>query len=258
MNPIRDFAQMTAHLQSLSHRKRVVVVCPNDPHTEYAVSRALEEGIADFVLVADARFAAHAEEMRSRCPEHVDVLVVATPDEAAALAVKIVREQKADILMKGLINTDNLLRAVLNKETGILPKGEVLTHVAVAHVPTYPKLLIFSDAAVIPRPTLAQFKAMIRYAVGVAHCWGVEEPRIALLHCSEKINEKFPRCHTAQQSFRRIQCKCTGYDHQNHIAFFYHIIVRIQKGYPCFFRLIFYNISLFRMILHHIISINFF
>lgn len=186
MNPIRDFAQMTAHLQSLSHRKRVVVVCPNDPHTEYAVSRALEEGIADFVLVADARFAAHAEEMRSRCPEHVDVLVVATPDEAAALAVKIVREQKADILMKGLINTDNLLRAVLNKETGILPKGEVLTHVTVAHVPTYPKLLIFSDAAVIPRPTLAQFKAMIRYAVGVAHCCGVEEPRIALLHCSEK------------------------------------------------------------------------
>lgn len=192
MNPIRDFAQMTAHLQSLSHRKRVVVVCPNDPHTEYAVSRALEEGIADFVLVADARFAAHAEEMRSRCPEHVDVLVVATPDEAAALAVKIVREQKADILMKGLINTDNLLRAVLNKETGILPKGEVLTHVTVAHVPTYPKLLIFSDAAVIPRPTLAQFKAMIRYAVGVAHCCGVEEPRIALLHCSEKSTRSFP------------------------------------------------------------------
>lgn len=192
MNPIKDFAQMTAYLQSLSTKKRVVVVCPNDPHTEYAVLRALQEGIAEFILVADCRFVNRAEEIQKQYPQSVEVLVSATPDDAAKLAVQIVREGKADILMKGLINTDNLLHAVLNKETGILPKGEILTHITVAHVPTYPKLLVFSDAAVIPRPTLAQFKAIIRYATDVAHSCGVEEPRIALLHCSEKINEKFP------------------------------------------------------------------
>lgn len=192
MNPIKDFAQMTAYLQSLSTKKRVVVVCPNDPHTEYAVLRALQEGIAEFILVADCRFVNRAEDIQKQYPQSVEVLVSATPDDAAKLAVQIVREGKADILMKGLINTDNLLHAVLNKETGILPKGEILTHITVAHVPTYPKLLVFSDAAVIPRPTLAQFKAIIRYATDVAHSCGVEEPRIALLHCSEKINEKFP------------------------------------------------------------------
>ena len=51
MNPIKDFAQMTAYLQSYSERKRVVVVCPNDPHTEYAVLRALKERLTEFVLI---------------------------------------------------------------------------------------------------------------------------------------------------------------------------------------------------------------
>ena len=77
------------------------------------------------------------------------------PDEAAREAVRIVREGGADILMKGIINTDNLLHAILDKEKGLLPKGKILTHLAVMEIPTYHKLLFFSDAAVIPRPTLA-------------------------------------------------------------------------------------------------------
>ena len=198
---------MTAHLQSFSTRKRVVVVCPNDPHTEYAVLRALKEGIAEFLLISDTRFAARAEDIRNQYPRYVEVLVTATPDEAAVMAVQMIREGRADILMKGLINTDNLLHAVLNKETGILPRGETLTHITVAHVPTYPKLLIFSDAAVIPRPTLEQFKAILRYAVEVAHSCGIEEPRIALLHCSEKVNAKFP--HTLDYAILK-ECALEG------------------------------------------------
>lgn len=192
MNPIKDFAQMTAYLQSYSERKRVVVVCPNDPHTEYAVLRALKERLAEFVLITDSHYAARVEDIRNQYPQDVEMFVVPTPDDAAALAVQMVREGKADIMMKGLINTDNLLHAVLNKQTGILPQGEILTHITVAHIPTYPKLLIFSDAAVIPRPNLAQFKAIIRATTEVAHSCGVEEPRIALLHFCEKVNEKFP------------------------------------------------------------------
>lgn len=62
-------------------------------------------------------------------------------DEAAREAVRIVREGGADILMKGIINTDNLLRAILDKEHGLLPKGKILTHLAVMQIPTYDKLL---------------------------------------------------------------------------------------------------------------------
>ena len=165
MEPIRSFDQLTQHLQTLNRRKRIAVVCANDPNTEYAIARSLEEGIA--------------------VPEE-------DPDTAARRAVQIVRDGEADILMKGIINTDNLLHAILDKEHGLLPKGKILTHLAVVQIPTYDKLLFFSDAAVIPRPTLQQRIEMIQYAIRTCRHFGIRQPRIALIHCTEKVSAKFP------------------------------------------------------------------
>ena len=68
----------------------------------------------------------------------------------------------------------------------------MLSHITVAQIPTYKKLLFFSDAAVIPRPTLEQFEAMLLYDLEVCRRMGIEAPRVALIHCTEKVNEKFP------------------------------------------------------------------
>lgn len=192
MNPIQNFHQLTSYLKSLNHRKRVAVVCPHDPHTEYAVKRALEEGFAEFILVADKCYVHRAEVIRDEYPSFVKVYEADNMDVAARKAVELIRCGEADILMKGIINTDNLLKAVLDKEKGLLPKGRVLTHITLAQIPAYPKFIFFSDSAVIPRPTYEQFRAMILYAVSVCHHCGLEEPRVALIHCSEKVNEKFP------------------------------------------------------------------
>ena len=192
MEPIQDFSGLESRLRAMKERKRVVVVCPNDPHTEYVIIRSLREGFADFLLVADTPHVLNAEYIRQQYPDHVKVFEASSPDVAAQEAVLLVREGHADVLMKGIINTDNLLRAVLNKEHGLLPKGRVLSHVTVAQIPTYNKLLFFSDAAVIPNPNLDQFDAMIRYNVEVCRKMGIEAPRVALIHCTEKINEKFP------------------------------------------------------------------
>ena len=169
-----------------------MVVCPNDPHTEYVITRSLHEGFADFLLVADTPHLLNSEYIRMQYPDHVKVYEATSPDKAAQEAVSLIREGHADVLMKGIINTDNLLRAVLNKEHGILPKGNVLSHITVAQIPTYKKLLFFSDAAVIPRPTLEQFEAMLLYDLEVCRRMGIEAPRVALIHCTEKVNEKFP------------------------------------------------------------------
>ena len=105
----------------------------------------------------------------------------------------MVRSGEADILMKGLINTDVLLRAILNRETGILRQGRVLTHIAMAEIPKYDKILFFTDAAVIPVPTQEQRRQQIGYVNYVCHALGIDEPRIALIHCAEKVSEKiFP------------------------------------------------------------------
>lgn len=192
MEPIQDFATLISRLRTFKKRIRVAVVCPNDAHTEYVILRSLQEGFAEFLLVADTPHLINSEYIHRQYPEHVKVYEASNPDTAAQEGVSLVREGHADVLMKGIINTDNLLRAVLNKEHGLLPAGNVLSHVTVAQIPLYNKLLFFSDAAVIPRPQLKHFDAMIKYNMEVCRGMGIPEPRVALIHCTEKINEKFP------------------------------------------------------------------
>ena len=95
-------------------------------------------------------------------------------EECARRAVALCKNGEADILMKGLINTDVILRAILDRETGILRPGHVLTHIAMAEIPRYEKLLFFTDAAVIPVPTDAQRRQQIHYVNYVCHALGIE------------------------------------------------------------------------------------
>lgn len=192
MEPLHDFSGLTRKLRSQNRRKRVVVVCPDDPHTEYVISRALHESIADFLLVSDAEHVQTSLFIQEAFPENVKVIKASSVEDAAREAVSIVKHGSADILMKGLINTDTLLRAVLDKENGLLPKGNVLSHVTLTQIPLYNKFLLFSDAAVIPKPTLEQFDSMIKYDIEICHKLGIAEPRIALINSSEKVNPKFP------------------------------------------------------------------
>ena len=173
-------------------RKRVAVVWAADESTQYAIVRSLDDGFIDAIMVGCREQLEQLEGFK-RHAAHITYVDTDDRDEAAKLAVALVREGKANILMKGLINTDNLLKAVLNKETGILPKGNVLTHVTTAYIPGYERLLMFTDAAVIPCPTREQRIEQVKYVAALSRSMGVEEPKIALIHCSEKVNEKhFP------------------------------------------------------------------
>ena len=170
MQPIKTLNDMIVFLQQRGDRKRVAVVCANDASTRYAVEKGQEMGFIE--------------------PLYVDG---PDKDECARRAVAMCKNGEADILMKGLINTDNLLRAILNKDTGILRPGRVLTHICMAEIPKYEKLLFFTDAAVIPIPSQAQRRQQIGYVNYVCHALGIEEPRISLIHCAEKVSEKtFP------------------------------------------------------------------
>lgn len=190
MESIKSFYELTTYLQTSNSRKKIAVICANDPNTEYAIARSLEEGIAEFIMIGDSAILRKYPTLK-KYPEYVKTIHIENPDEAAREAVKLVREGGADILMKGIINTDNLLHAILDKEKGLLPKGKILTHLSVVQIPTYHKLLFFSDAAVIPRPTLQQRIEMIWYAIKTCHHFGICQPRIVLIHFSEKVSAKF-------------------------------------------------------------------
>lgn len=190
MNMIHQLSDMTDALRRLPSGQSVAVVCGRDAATLDALRRAVDEGVAQAVFVGDA------EAVRRNVPDLVargaTVVDAATPAEAAARAVALVREGRADVLMKGLVGSDVVLRAVLDKQAGMLAPGAVLTHLAVAQLPAYGKLLFFTDAAVIPYPTQEQREAQVGYAVDACRRFGVEQPRVALVHCSEKASDKFP------------------------------------------------------------------
>ena len=166
---IKSFLELQERLQQSGQKHRIAAVCANDEATRESLRMAEEAGLAEAVYVDDN-----------------------DPTVAAANAVAMIRRGEADILMKGLIGTDQLLRAILNKETGLLPKGNVMTHMVMAELERYHKLLFMTDVAVIPYPTHEQRMEQVRYAAQICRNMGIEEPRIALLHCAEHGGKQFP------------------------------------------------------------------
>ena len=190
MEIIKSFESMLNHLAQQEERKRVAVVWAADYNSQVSVQRALEAGFIDAIFVGCQKEVEQNDDIMCYA-DHVFFEPADDADGAARRAVEMVHEGKVDVLMKGLINTDNLLHVVLNKETGILPRGRVLTHITAAMLPSYDKLLFFTDSAVIPYPTHEQRIQQVHYIVDLCHKMGIEEPRIALNHCTEKVNEKY-------------------------------------------------------------------
>ncbi len=193
MKTIKSFQDIISHLQSVEEKKTVAVVWAEDDVTRSAVLKGLEAGIITVTFVG-CRQEIEADERFAQYKSQFTIIDAADRDDAAAKAVAEVREDRANVLMKGLLNTDNLLRAVLNKETGILPKGNVLTHVTVAEIPELQRLLLFTDAAVLPNPTVEQRIEQVKYVTKIAHALHIDEPKISLIHCSEKVDERHFPC----------------------------------------------------------------
>ena len=191
MKPLRNFSELVSMFSSMETKKTVAFVCPDDEASAEVVTRCLEKDLARFLLIASKKGCDKCAALIAKFPQ-ATLFETEGVDEASRLGVSLVREGKADVLMKGSVNTDNLLRAVLDKENGLLQPGNVMTHVTAVEAPAYDKLLFVSDVAVIPRPTLEQFDTMIKYDTTLVRHLGIEHPRVALIHFTEKVNQKFP------------------------------------------------------------------
>lgn len=187
MELIHNFTALTAHLAARRRRLRVAIVLGTDASTRYAVRRAADQGFVEPIFVGGREELLRHAEIR-HLEARATFLDASDDAAAAAQAVSLVREGRADVLMKGLVRTDVLLHAVLHKEQGILPRGRVLTHIACANLRRYEKLLFFTDAAVIPFPTQAQRYEQVRYAARLCRKFGIAEPKIVLTHCTEKVD----------------------------------------------------------------------
>ena len=190
MESISNFAELTSHLRSINCRKRLAVANAVDTHTLDAVLMAVELGIVEAFLIGDVASIESPRLFEHDLSPHIHIIDVPEVHEATLEAVRMVKLGEADILMKGLVNTDVLLRAILDKEKGLLPTGNVLTYNAALEIPNYHKLIFFSDPVVIPSPNLAQRTAMIKYAIASAYKFGIVKPKVALIHATEIANPK--------------------------------------------------------------------
>ena len=119
--------------------------------------------------------------------------VIDAPDgrAAAARAVELVRQGKAELLMKGSLHTDELLAAVVARDTG-LRTGRRISHVFIMDVPTYHKVLIVTDAAINIAPTLEEKTDICQNAIDLAIALGLEQPKVAILAAVETVNSNMP------------------------------------------------------------------
>ena len=194
---------MTFKEIKITQCSNVALVCPHDSHTEYVVERALNEGIAHFVLFATKAISNHLQMVIDEHAGKVTVVSCADDVEASNLAVAAVKRGDADVLMKGTISSDILLHAVLNKQCGLLEPGAVMTHITIAEIPSFNRMLMFSDAAVLPQPTLKQFHAIVSECAAACRRLGIKQPRIALTNCAEKVNPKFEHTISYVEIMRR-------------------------------------------------------
>ena len=184
---LKTFSEIFAELQGRGTKKRMVAAWGVDSHTIAAAAKAVELGLADVTLVGDENLIAEA------CREEgVDVAkftIVHNPVELASVAqaVQMIRDGQGDFLMKGLCSTDKFLRAILNKETGLLPPKGTLTHCTTLEIPSYHKLLFVGDVAVIPAPDFKQKQVIMNCLVQAAKSVGVDKPKVAILAATEQV-----------------------------------------------------------------------
>src|SRR5207344_686911 len=164
------------------------------PCEETALAGAVDAGAQGLIvpiLVGPAATIAEIAKAKGINLGGVQIVDVATAHESAAKAVELVRQGKAELLMKGSLHSDELLAAVIAKETG-LRTGRRLSHVFLMDVPTYHKALLVTDGAINIAPTLEDKVDICQNAIDLARTFGVERPKVAILAAVEAVNSKMP------------------------------------------------------------------
>ncbi|MBL7132776.1 MAG: bifunctional enoyl-CoA hydratase/phosphate acetyltransferase [Phycisphaerae bacterium] len=187
---MKDFDELLKAVEDRPVRK-VAVAVAQDAAAIGAVAEAKKRNVAESVLVGNEPEIREAAASAGVSLDGLPIVNEPDPIRAAAAAVRMVSTGQADILMKGFIHTDDLLRSVLDKEFG-LRTGCIMSHVFVIEDPDRDKLIFIADAAMNIAPDLEQKAAILLNTVHVASIFGVDDPKVGALAAVELVNPKMP------------------------------------------------------------------
>ncbi len=187
----KNFQEIVDAAKSLTETPRIAVAAANDDHTLGAIKEATLQGLVKPVLVGDKELIKKIlKEIDFEVPDE-DIYNAVELSDAAFKTVELVRTGKADCILKGKLDTGIILKAVVNKETGI-GLGGVMSHFTLFEIPGFDRLIAAVDGGMVTYPTLEQKKAIIENTVLGMRALGYEEPKVGVLACIEKINPKMP------------------------------------------------------------------
>lgn len=169
--------------------KVISVACCQDKEVLMAVEAARQQKIANAILVGDIEETRKIAENIKLDLNNYQLIDIKDLSQASHRAVELVSEGKADMVMKGIVDTSIILKAVLDKDIG-LRTGNVLSHVAVFDIEGYDRLFFITDAAMNLSPNVNIKKQIIENACVVAHSLDIEEPKVAVICAKEKVDSK--------------------------------------------------------------------
>jgi phosphate butyryltransferase len=187
---LTNFEELISQVKS-QEKKRLAIASAEGREIIGAVKQATDKGIISAVLIGDQQKIKELCEKQNLDIETVEIIHVPDPKDTAKKAVQLVKEGKAHLLMKGKVDTPTLLKAVLDKESG-LRTGGLLSHVAVVEVKAYPKFMLVTDGGMNIHPDINKKADILRNAVEVAQALGIAKPKVSCLTAIELVNPDMP------------------------------------------------------------------
>ena len=170
-------------------KMKLAVVASHDEKVLEAITEASKLGIAEPILIGDEEKTKEIAREKGMKIEEYEIIDEKDLIKSAEIGVKLVSSGRADFIMKGLVDTSILLKAVLNKEWG-LRTNSLLSHVMIYEVPSYDKLLYLTDGGMNLYPNLDDKVRIIENSIKVAKALGNERVNVACLAAKEKVNPK--------------------------------------------------------------------
>ena len=186
---IRTLEELLGLAKKRAVGKTLVLAGADSEESLKCVREAVRQGLVKPVLIGDKQRVVKAARAVKLSLRGVEVIDEADPKLAAVKGVAMCRDGDADVLMKGYVDTGVILRAILDRDSG-LGRGGLLSNVTVFEHPTEKRLMFMSDPAVNINPDVARKADMVRNAIWVAHRLGFSRPKVAALAAIEKINAK--------------------------------------------------------------------
>lgn len=197
----KSFSQILEQVKAKPKMCKVAVAGAAGVPVIKSVLEAERMGIVTPVLIGDAEKIRALILLHGGMPDHYKIVQANSNEECGLAAVALVNAGEADFIMKGMVDTKDVLKPLVDKENN-LHTGRVMSHVAFDEVPGFNRLTILTDGGMVPHPTLEEKKEIIINAVEVLRSLGYERPRVAVLCGVEKVNLKMPETLDAEALVR--------------------------------------------------------